>query len=135
MDTIIIIIVYLFCTKCTDDGFFEVQSGFMEKYYGEFEDSEENKFSYTDIFKEYVSKLNHSSLCSCKSNSIPLWLCQLHPLREKTFAILLRKLLWIARSYRLLSTDPLKLRGKLSLIGTKQRKFTLLIVSCIRYIS
>ena len=42
-----------------DDGFFEMQSGFMEKYYHEFEDSEENKFIYTDIFKQYVSKLPH----------------------------------------------------------------------------
>ena len=40
---------------CTDEGFSEVQSGFMEKYYSEFEDSEENKFTYTDIFKQYVS--------------------------------------------------------------------------------
>ena len=27
----------------------------MEKYYQEFEDTEENKFIYTDIHKEYVS--------------------------------------------------------------------------------
>ena len=34
----------------------------MEKYYHEFEDSEENKFSYTDIFKEYVSQSPSSFL-------------------------------------------------------------------------
>lgn len=45
------------CQSCTvDDHFFEVQSGFMEKHYHEFEDSEENKFIYTDIFKQYVSQ-------------------------------------------------------------------------------
>ena len=27
----------------------------MEKYYNEFEDTEENKLVYMDIFKEYVS--------------------------------------------------------------------------------
>lgn len=32
-----------------------MQSEFMEKHYSEFEDSEENKFIYTDIFKQYVS--------------------------------------------------------------------------------
>merc|ERR1719494_1753911 len=32
----------------------------MDKYYQEFEDTEENKFIYTDIFKEYVELLeNH----------------------------------------------------------------------------
>ena len=45
---------------CIDDHFFDVQSGFMEKYHHAFEDSEENKFIYTDIFKQYVSQ----SLCS-----------------------------------------------------------------------
>ena len=29
----------------------------MEKYYNEFEDTEENKLVYMDIFKEYVSTL------------------------------------------------------------------------------
>ena len=28
----------------------------MEKYYNEFDDTEENKFIYTDIFKQYVSQ-------------------------------------------------------------------------------
>lgn len=35
------------------DEFLQLQHSFMEKYYLEFEDSEENKFIYTDIFKEY----------------------------------------------------------------------------------
>ena len=33
--------------------FRNLQYEFMEKYYLEFEDTEENKFIYTDIFKEY----------------------------------------------------------------------------------
>nr|CAB3222885.1 ADP-ribosylation factor-like protein 2-binding protein [Phallusia mammillata] len=37
------------------DTFQEIQHGFMEKYYLEFEDTEENKFIYTDIFQEYSS--------------------------------------------------------------------------------
>ena len=32
-----------------------MQNNFLDKYYMEFEDSEENKFVYTDIHKEYVS--------------------------------------------------------------------------------
>ena len=32
-----------------------MQNDFMEKYYNEFDDSEENKFIYTDIHREYVS--------------------------------------------------------------------------------
>ena len=34
-----------------------MQNNFLDKYYIEFEDSEENKFAYTDIHKEYVSTL------------------------------------------------------------------------------
>ena len=34
-----------------------MQHEFLEKYYNEFEDSEENKFIYTDIHREYVSTL------------------------------------------------------------------------------
>lgn len=34
----------------------ELQHGFMEKHYEHFEDVEENKLIYTDIFKEYVCK-------------------------------------------------------------------------------
>ena len=34
-----------------------MQNNFLDKYYMEFEDSEENKFVYTDIHKEYVSTL------------------------------------------------------------------------------
>ena len=45
----------------TDDEFQLMQMNFMEKYYQEFEDTEENKFVYTDIHKEYVSKF----VCHC----------------------------------------------------------------------
>ena len=34
-----------------------MQNNFLDKYFMEFEDSEENKFVYTDIHKEYVSTL------------------------------------------------------------------------------
>ncbi|XP_077993526.1 ADP-ribosylation factor-like protein 2-binding protein isoform X2 [Glandiceps talaboti] len=37
-----------------DDEFQDLQTDFMDKYYEEFEDTEENKFIYTDIFKEYT---------------------------------------------------------------------------------
>ena len=42
-----------------EDEFQMLQTNFMEKYYKEFEDTEENKFIYTDIHKEYVSKSFH----------------------------------------------------------------------------
>lgn len=45
----------------TEEEFQELQNDFMEKYYEEFEDSEENKFVYTDIHKEYVSTIQASS--------------------------------------------------------------------------
>lgn len=32
----------------------------MEKYYMEFENNEENKLIYTDIFNEYVSTVHHT---------------------------------------------------------------------------
>lgn len=40
---------------CTDPQFQELQKSFMEKYWNEFDDNEENKLVYMDIFKEYVS--------------------------------------------------------------------------------
>lgn len=37
-----------------EDEFQTLQNDFLEKYYHEFEDTEENKFIYTDIHKEYT---------------------------------------------------------------------------------
>ncbi|XP_072278930.1 ADP-ribosylation factor-like protein 2-binding protein isoform X2 [Pyxicephalus adspersus] len=37
-----------------DEEFQVLQRNFMEKYYKEFEDTEENKLSYTPIFNEYI---------------------------------------------------------------------------------
>ncbi|PNJ62762.1 ARL2BP isoform 4 [Pongo abelii] len=38
-----------------DDEFQLLQRNFMDKYYLEFEDTEENKLIYTPIFNEYIS--------------------------------------------------------------------------------
>lgn len=38
-----------------DEEFRLLQQNFMDKHYLEFEDSEENKLSYTTIFNDYVS--------------------------------------------------------------------------------
>ncbi|KAI7802240.1 ADP-ribosylation factor-like protein 2-binding protein [Triplophysa rosa] len=40
-----------------EDEFQHLQQSFMEKYYPEFDDSEENKLSYTPIFNEYIETL------------------------------------------------------------------------------
>lgn len=40
-----------------EDQFQQLQRSFMEKHYQEFEDSEENKLSYTPIFNDYVDLL------------------------------------------------------------------------------
>ncbi|XP_069674963.1 ADP-ribosylation factor-like protein 2-binding protein [Periplaneta americana] len=37
-----------------EDNFQELQKSFMEKYWHEFDDDEENKLCYMDIFKEYT---------------------------------------------------------------------------------
>ncbi|KAK3085635.1 hypothetical protein FSP39_006462 [Pinctada imbricata] len=37
-----------------EDEFQMMQNDFLEKYYMEFDDSEENKFIYTDIHREYI---------------------------------------------------------------------------------
>lgn len=39
---------------CSDPQFQDLQKNFMEKYWNEFDDSEENKLVYMEIFKEYV---------------------------------------------------------------------------------
>lgn len=51
-DALILFLLLFFCS--TGDDFQNLQESFMEKYYSEFEDTEENKFIYTDIFTEYV---------------------------------------------------------------------------------
>lgn len=40
----------------SEEEFQTMQHEFLEKYYNEFDDTEENKFVYTDIHREYVSK-------------------------------------------------------------------------------
>ena len=45
-------VVFIFLAE---DGFQTLQRDFMEKNYKHFEDTEENKFIYSDIHKEYVS--------------------------------------------------------------------------------
>ncbi len=39
-----------------EEGLGELQREFFDKHYHNFEDTDENKFIYTDIFKEYVSQ-------------------------------------------------------------------------------
>lgn len=39
-----------------EDGFSDVQREFFDKHYHHFDNADENKFIYTDIFKEYVSR-------------------------------------------------------------------------------
>ena len=46
----------------SEEEFQSMQHDFLEKYYNEFEDTEENKFIYTDIHREYVSS------CCLQSN-------------------------------------------------------------------
>lgn len=38
----------------TDEEFSLMQMEFLEKHYQQFEETEENKFIYTSIFKQYV---------------------------------------------------------------------------------
>ncbi|XP_022075227.1 ADP-ribosylation factor-like protein 2-binding protein isoform X2 [Acanthochromis polyacanthus] len=40
-----------------EEDFQQLQHSFMDKYYLEFDDSDENKLSYTPIFNEYVDQL------------------------------------------------------------------------------
>lgn len=42
-----------------EEEFQSLQTDFLEKYYLEFEDTEENKFVYTDIHREYVTLIEH----------------------------------------------------------------------------
>lgn len=46
---------YMSITFLSEEDFQQLQQSFMEKHYLEFEDSDENKLSYTPIFNEYVS--------------------------------------------------------------------------------
>lgn len=46
---------YMSITLLLEEEFQQLQQSFMQKHYLEFEDSDENKLSYTPIFNEYVS--------------------------------------------------------------------------------
>ncbi|XP_053843358.1 ADP-ribosylation factor-like protein 2-binding protein isoform X3 [Vidua macroura] len=46
-----------------DDDFQLIQRNFLEKHYQEFDDSEENKLIYTDIFNEYIPSKKGAALC------------------------------------------------------------------------
>lgn len=46
---------YMSTASLSEDDFQQIQQIFMEKHYREFDDSDENKLSYTPIFNEYVS--------------------------------------------------------------------------------
>jgi len=50
-----------FCVNL-GDAFQSLQSSFLEKHYDQFEETEENKFVYSDIHQEYVS---NTLLCCC----------------------------------------------------------------------
>ena len=41
----------------SEANFQVLQNAFIDKYYSEFDDSEENKFCYTDIHNEYVQQV------------------------------------------------------------------------------
>ena len=49
----------LCCMFVSEEEFQGLQTDFLEKYYAEFDDTEENKFIYTDIHREYVSTFHH----------------------------------------------------------------------------
>nr|CAD7405873.1 unnamed protein product [Timema cristinae] len=50
-----------------DEDFLKLQKEFMEKYWHEFEDKDENKLSYMDIFKEYIEVIEKHIETSLKT--------------------------------------------------------------------
>uniref|UniRef100_A0A8C9B0K9 ADP-ribosylation factor-like protein 2-binding protein n=1 Tax=Prolemur simus TaxID=1328070 RepID=A0A8C9B0K9_PROSS len=48
-----------------DDEFHLLQRNFMDKYYQEFEDTEENKLTFAPIFNEYISLVEKIILLPC----------------------------------------------------------------------
>jgi hypothetical protein len=55
---ILTVLLVFFLHYVTEQNFQELQKCFMEKHWHEFEDKEENKLCYMDIFKEYVRILS-----------------------------------------------------------------------------
>lgn len=51
-----IIVFFMLFYMHSGDAFQNLQSSFLEKHFAEFDDTEENKFIYSDIHKEYVSR-------------------------------------------------------------------------------
>lgn len=70
-----------------DDDFQALQNSFMEQYYEEFEDVEENKFIYTDIHHNYVQLLENfmeQQLCNRMADfSMTTFLSQLSRQRKE----------------------------------------------------
>lgn len=52
----------------TEEEFQLLQDGFLEKNYHHFEYGEENKFIYTDIFKQYVRRSQRGSIVRISTN-------------------------------------------------------------------
>ena len=48
------LMIHVLVFVCTDDQFVYLQRGFLEENYSKFEDVEENKLEYMDVFKRYV---------------------------------------------------------------------------------
>lgn len=53
-----------------EESFQQLQRGFMEEHYREFDDSDENKLSYTAIFDAYVSRGREPARIGCGVNRI-----------------------------------------------------------------
>jgi len=80
-----------------EDEFQGMQLKFMDKYYNEFEDSEENKLCYTPIFNEYVNMLEkhieHELLKRVKSFNMSEFMSQLNNHKEDVSEELVEMLL------------------------------------------
>lgn len=56
----------------SEEEFHTIQNGFLDKYYKEFDDTEENKFIYSDVHTEYVSYFENKLLCILNIYYIPV---------------------------------------------------------------
>jgi len=54
--TVLLVIDDIMLILHAGDAFQSLQTSFLDKHYDQFEETEENKFIYSDIHQEYVSK-------------------------------------------------------------------------------
>ena len=93
------------CTTCfTEDGFQDLQDEFLSAHCEEFDEEEENKLVYTEIYNNYITQIE---------GYISRRLKELHPSFQMN--LLLSLIQWVTLSFFLKTNDVVCISGYFNL--------------------